>query len=119
MVSKHSCPAIARRRLRRIDYATVYLAVRRCCSGVFRGRQRRTISERQAEVEVGEGGRCKCLDEDVDDDVRVVEVWVKLIAIMESKRDEYREEYDDFQHAQLQDGKVSQTVIFLASNLVV
>ena len=54
MASKHSCQAIARRRLRHIDYATVYLAVRRCYSGVFRGRQRRTISVKPCTIDAFE-----------------------------------------------------------------
>ena len=38
------------------------------------------VEERDAEIEVGEGQGREGLDEDVDDDVRVVKIWVELVA---------------------------------------
>jgi hypothetical protein len=57
------------------------------------------VEKRYTEVKIREGRRREGLDEDVDNHVGVVEIRIELV--------------------ELQNGKVSKTVVFLAANLVV
>lgn len=51
-----------------------------------RGGRGTLVEERYAEAEVGEGGGGERFDEDVDHDVRVIEIWVELVPARRARR---------------------------------